>query len=177
MSHFSFLPRLLSLSLAIVFIFPEAQAQSPSNIGGRTIELTVSDGTFPFATSGKFRFLPSAEDDSYAIVPISGDIEASSGTHSYTKTGGNTASLSLVDDMAGGLTADIIFNTSTSGTYSLTSTSFPEGKPVGHFYPFLWGFPCVYSRGDHNREHHQRGVSIRGFWFLQFSTCRNGKQL
>src|SRR6266567_3058782 len=104
-----FLSRQLTfLIIALLFAGPLfwAHAQSPSSIGGRTIELTISSGSLPFAPSGEFRFLPSAVDNAYAIVPISGKVRASTGTHSYAKTGANTARLSLVDDDVGGLTAN-----------------------------------------------------------------------
>ena len=71
---------LLGLSLAA------AHAQSPTSLSGRTIQLTISSGSFPFASSGSYRCLPSALDSSYAIVPISGSVSASTGTHTYTKT-------------------------------------------------------------------------------------------
>jgi hypothetical protein len=117
-------------------------AQSPSSIGGRTIELTISSGSFPFAGSGKFRFLPSAVDSSYAIVPIAGNVNAGAGSHTYAKTGPSTARLSLIDDEVGGLTANINFNTASSGTYTLSSSAFPGGSQTGNFILYAGNSPA-----------------------------------
>ncbi len=112
-----------------------AQAQSPTTIAGRTIQLTISSGSSPFASSGVYRFLPSALDSSYAIVPISGPVSPSTGTHSYTKTGANTASLSLADSLVpGSLTVNCTFTTANSGTYLLTGSSFPGKSQTGTFF-------------------------------------------
>jgi hypothetical protein len=120
----------------------EGQAQSPSTIGGRTIQLTISGGSFPFASSGQYRFLPSAVDSGYAIVPISGNVDPSTGTHTYTKTGANTARLSLVDSGVGGLTATCTFSTATSGTYTLKSTAFPGPSQSGTFVLYAGSSPA-----------------------------------
>jgi hypothetical protein len=113
---------LLALAAFTLLSPGAAFAQSPSSIAGRTIQLTISSGSSPFASSGSYRFLPSALDSSYAIVPISGAIAASTGTHSYTKTGTTTATLSMTDSVAGSLTAACTFTTASSGTYVLTGT-------------------------------------------------------
>jgi len=116
-------------------------AQSPSNIGGRTIQLTISSGSFPFASSGAYRFLPSAVDSAYAIVPIAGDVAESAGTHTYTKTGPGTAMLSLEDSVAGELTADCVFDTSASGTYTLRSIDLPGASQTGTFALYAGASP------------------------------------
>jgi hypothetical protein len=103
--------------------------------------LTISSGSFPFASSGAYRFLPSALDSSYAIVPISGSVSASTGTHTYTKTGTNTATLALADNDVGSLTANCTFSTASSGTYVLTSTSFPGGSQTGTFFVYTGTSP------------------------------------
>ena len=106
--------KLIVVAATLWLLAPAGNAQSPSTIGGRTIQLTISSGSFPFASSGSYRFLPSAVDNGYAIVPISGNVDPSTGTHTYTKTGANTAKLSLVDSDVGGLTANCTFTTPTS---------------------------------------------------------------
>ncbi len=112
--------------------YAAAYAQSPSTLAGRTIQLTISSGSFPFASSGAYRFLPSALDSTYAIVPISGSISASTGTHTYTKTGTNTATLSLSDAISGALTANCTFSTASSGSYVLTRVG--GGSQSGTFF-------------------------------------------
>lgn len=120
----------------------DLHAQSPSTLAGRTIQLTVSSGSFPFSSSGAYRFLPSALDSSYAIVPISGPVSASTGTHAYTKTGANTATLSFVDAVSGTLTASCTFSTANSGSYVLTSLSFPGGSQTGTFFLYSGTSPA-----------------------------------
>jgi hypothetical protein len=101
--------------LLLLFSLP-SQGQSPTAINGRTFHMTISNGTFPFASSGSFRFLPAGSDSRYAIAPISGNIDASSGTHTYTKLAANTARLSLLDNDLGSMTANCTFTSATSGT-------------------------------------------------------------
>ena len=112
----------LALAALLLLLPGAAFAQSPSSIAGRTIQLTISSGSSPFASGGSYRFLPSALDSSYAIVPVSGAVSASFGTHTYTKTGTSTATLSMTDSVAGSLTASCTFTTASSGTYVLTGT-------------------------------------------------------
>lgn len=129
-----------TLSLLALLAF-DVHAQSPSSIAGRTIQLTVSSGNTPFASSGSYRFLPSATDGSYAIVPISGAISPSSGTHTYTKTGANTGQLAFTDSIAGALTGNCTFTTPNSGTYVLTGISFPGSSQTGTFFLYSGASP------------------------------------
>ncbi|HNQ90579.1 MAG TPA: SUMF1/EgtB/PvdO family nonheme iron enzyme [Verrucomicrobiota bacterium] len=124
---------IVALAVFLVSLTLRATAQSPQDIGGRTIELMISSGTFPFAASGAFRFLPAANDSSYAIVPISGDVVASTGTHTYTKSGTAGATLALVDSGIGLATVSCNFNTPTSGSYALESPAFSGAGQSGTF--------------------------------------------
>ena len=128
------------LLLALLFTVPaaEVRAQSPTSLAGRTIQLTISSGSFPFASSGSYRFLPSALDSAYAIVPISGSIAASTGTHTYTKTGTSTASLALADTF-GALNVNCTFSTANSGSYVLTGLG---GSQSGTFFLFSGTSPA-----------------------------------
>lgn len=120
-----------------------SQGQSPTAINGRTFQMTISNGTLPFASSGSFRFLPAGSDSRYAIVPISSNIAASSGTHTYTKLAANTARLSLVDNDLGSLTANFTFTTATSGTYSVTSPAAPGSSQTGTFFMYAGTSPAT----------------------------------
>ena len=133
------------LLLTVIGPFCNAAAQSPSTIGGRTFQLTISSGNFPFASSGSYRFLPSATSSSYAIVPISGAVSPSSGTHSYTKTGANTAQLAFTDSFSGSLTANCTFTTPNSGTYRLTGISVPGSSQTGTFSLYSGTSPASIS--------------------------------
>lgn len=133
-----FLPLLL-LALLAMSAF-EVRAQSPASIAGRTIQLTISSGSFPLASSGSYRFLPSALDSAYAIVPISGSIAASSGTHTFTKTAANTASLALADSVGGALTVNCTFSTANSGSFMLTRSG--GGSQTGTFFLYSGSSPA-----------------------------------
>ncbi len=127
----------VSLTVAVF----HAYAQSPSSIGGRTIQLAIASGIVPFASSGVYRLLPSGVDNSYAIVPISGNIAASTGTHTYSKTGASTARLSLVDGGVGGLTVNCMFGTPDAGTYTVTSATVPGASQTGYFVLYAGASP------------------------------------
>ncbi|MCU0782723.1 MAG: hypothetical protein MUF81_01475 [Verrucomicrobia bacterium] len=130
-AHIAFVAGLVS---CLAMPIANVRAQSPSFIGGRTIQLTISSGSPPFASSGAYRFLPSATDSSYASVPIAGQISVSFGTHTYAKTGPNTAQLSFTDSIVGTTTADCTFSTENSGTYVLSGVSFPGSSQTGTFF-------------------------------------------
>jgi len=133
---------LIAAGVALAVPLVCVHAQSPSSIGGRTIQLTISSGTFPpFAASGAYRFLPSAVDSAYAIVPIVGDVAASAGSHTYTKTDADSARLSLDDSVVGELTADCRFSTPSSGTYTLTGIDFPGASQTGTFVLYAGASP------------------------------------
>ena len=124
---------LVATALSLALIAFDVNGQSPPSIGGRTIEMTITSGTFPLATEGAYRFLPSAVDGSYAIVPVMGDVDPSTGTHTYAKTGVNTARLALTDVAIGRLTATCSFDTKSSGTYLLISARAPGASQSGTF--------------------------------------------
>jgi len=117
----------------------EVRAQSPTSIAGRTLQLTISSGSFPFASSGSFRFLPSALDSSYAIVPLPGAaVSASTGTHTYTKTGTSTASLALADSF-GALAVNCTFSSANAGSYVLSGLGSSQS---GTFFLFSGTSPA-----------------------------------
>ena len=134
---------LLATVLSLAAIALDVNGQSPPSIGGRTIQMTITSGTFPFATGGAYRFLPSAVDGSYAIVPVMGDVDPSTGTHTYTRTGANTARLALTDAAIGRLTATCTFDTASSGTYLLISARAPGASQSGSFELYTGQSPAT----------------------------------
>ncbi len=146
MKHANLLwPASLALAAHLLLCPATAFAQSPLSIAGRTIQLNISSGSSPFASSGIYRFLPSALDSSYAIVPVSGAVSASTGTHSYTKTGTTTATLAMTDSVAGSLTAACTFTTASSGTYLLTGSF--GGSQSGTFTLYSGASPAASIAG------------------------------
>jgi hypothetical protein len=104
--------------------------------------MTVTSGTEPYlASSGAFRFLPSATDSTYAVVPLTPNIGAGGGTHTYTKMGPNTAQLSLSDLDNGPLVATTTFKTASSGTFVVVSVQVPSIQQAGTFTMFYGPSP------------------------------------
>lgn len=106
------------------------------------MQLTISSGVYPFASSGVFRFLPSATDNRYAIVPVSATVDASTGTYSYSKTSSQSASLSAFDDDLGPLNVTCEFTTALSGTFRITSAILPGPSQSGSFVIFSGSAPA-----------------------------------
>ncbi len=112
----------------------DSKAQSPSSISGQAVTLTIASGSSPFATSGSYRFLPSATNNTYGVVALSPTVSNSYGTFTYTKTGTTSATIDYNDVLLGnGFVASLTFNTSTTGTYVLTNSSLPGKSQAGTF--------------------------------------------
>ncbi len=127
--------------------FIQVMAQAPDSVAGKTIELTISSGDGPFASRGAYRFLPSALDNHYVVVPLSGDVEESYGTYSYSKTSSTRARLSFVDSAVGTLQAECTFTSSTSGSYVLTTAAAPGASQRGTFRIFSGSAPSSIAGG------------------------------
>jgi len=127
---------LAAIGTVIISGAAELHAQAPDSVAGRTIELTISSGTAPFASFGSYRFLPSALDNHYVVVPLSGDVSESFGTYSYSRVSSSKGRLSFVDSGVGALQAECTFSTSTSGSYVLTSSMVPGASQRGTFRIF-----------------------------------------
>ena len=123
--------------LILFFLATEsAYSQSPNSLGGRTLQINILSGVTPFPGTGSFSIISSPNDNFYAIVPITGETRASSGTYTYTKNGPNSAQMTLIDVGIGTLTVSCIFNSANAGTYTLTSATLPSAKQSGTFRIF-----------------------------------------
>jgi hypothetical protein len=111
-------------------------AQAPDNVAGRTILFTIASGTAPFASSGSYRVLPSGTDNWYAVVPITANVTASAGFYTYTRLTPTTASASITDSATGTSVAALVFNTSSSGTFTLSNAFVPTARQTGTFTVF-----------------------------------------
>lgn len=113
---------LRKIVLLLVCCAGTSRAQSPTNIGGRTFELTVGTSSPGLAPVGsKYRFLPSEVDTTYDVVPILGNVSPSTGTYSYTKTGTTTATVSQNDFLFGAGTVICTFLSASHGNFSINS--------------------------------------------------------
>jgi len=72
-----------------------------------------------------------------------GDVDPSTGTHTYTRTGANTARLALTDAAIGRLTATCTFDTASSGTYLLISARAPGASQSGSFELYTGQSPAT----------------------------------
>jgi hypothetical protein len=129
-----FIPWGLVLGLFLMRITSFAQA--PDNIAGRTLFMTISSGTPPFAGSGSYRILPSATDNWYAVVPVTANIAASAGFYSYTRLNSTTASVSVTDSLSGTSIATLTFTSSASGTFTVSNAFVPTAHQNGTFTVF-----------------------------------------
>jgi len=110
----------------------EAQAQAPASIAGRAVILTISSGSGPFPSSGSYRFLGSATDDTYVEISLSGSTQDSDGTFTYSSSGA-VGTVDFNDARLGnGYIATLNFSTSTSGSYVLSNPSV-TGSQTGTF--------------------------------------------
>ena len=128
--------KLIALGVILAFIQSITMAQAPSSIAGRTIQLNITSGTYPFASYGSYQVLPSATDNWYTVVPLSGGVDPSVGTYSYSVTGLNEAKLTVSDTLTGTSTVVCSFMTSSSGTYTITNPLVPGSKQTGSFAVF-----------------------------------------
>jgi len=125
--------RLLLFLMFSLLCVHQANADSPISVSGRTLRMTIESAETPFASSGSYRILPSGVDNSYAIVPTSGATSVASGAYSYAKTGAATAQLGLSEVGFGGVTISLTFTNGSSGSYVVTTASFPGATQQGIF--------------------------------------------
>ena len=114
--------------LAITFslLTLNAFSQSPETLENTILRLAISGGTGIFSTSGDIIFLPDTETETYQIATFSFEATPAGGTFSYSKTGPNTATLTLNDFSVGAgntITQELEFADAESGSYELTHAS------------------------------------------------------
>lgn len=113
-----------------------AGAQSPDQLNGRTLRLSIANGTAPFPASGSYQLISSSISDAYAMSPTAGPINPSTGTQAYTRTSPTTGRLDMEDSAQGGLRLDCSFVDATSGTYTLARKLSATGQQTGTFTLF-----------------------------------------
>ena len=97
---------------------------APASIAGAMITVTITSGTFAFAPSGSYQFLPAGSGNSYSVKALSGSVMNSSGTYAYSATSPTTGVITFDDSLLGaGSTDQLSFDTATSGTLLLRSSS------------------------------------------------------
>lgn len=95
---------------------------APASVGDRTMAVTITTGTAPFAESGSYNivFGPSDEAGSGTYTINDGTADISTGTYTYTPNADNTAALFLDDSALGPINASLTFDSETSGSMSST---------------------------------------------------------
>ena len=108
---------------------------APAGFGARNMAVAVNDGSAPFSNTGTYTLTTDgAAGDTSGNYTITGDgatIGDSSGTYTYNRTGTNTATLFLTDSSLGDVTAELNFDSSTSG--SVVSSDSTGGFQTGTF--------------------------------------------
>ena len=95
-------------------------AQAPTSIAGKGFGMTVTAGTYPFASSGFFAFAPANSGNTYQLIGFQ-NVADSSGTYSYSAVGA-LGQASLNDSVGGALVCKLTFTNATSGFYLVTNT-------------------------------------------------------
>lgn len=105
---------------------------APASISGRSIEIDVWQASFPFQAPALYRLeLSTANRPEYVIDGLIG-VPDSKGKYSYTKTGMQTAVATFNDSVTGSSQADLVFETASSGTFTLTKPGL-SGRASGRF--------------------------------------------
>jgi hypothetical protein len=108
-------------------VFNLASYTAPSSIAGKTVVCNVSDGLYPFASSGSFTLYVSASGNSYTT-----DSQGQSGTYSYSLVNRSTGKLQLSDSKAGSFVVYVGFSDALNGGFATTQAS-TGGFQVGSF--------------------------------------------
>lgn len=112
-------------------------AQAPGSIGGRTLEFVIASGSGRLAAGGTYRFLPSALNAAYAIVPVAGDLVGMYGNYHYQTTDLSTAILSYISGQFGPeYVVTCTFTGPEAGTYVLENPNAPDDRQTGAFIVF-----------------------------------------
>ena len=126
--------RCFLLGSFVLLFASQAKAQSPGNIKGLSITVSVTNGVDPLAETGKWIGLPSAVNNEFALVPITSNITPTFGTYTYSKTSNNGAYVryyNAVQDYRA--TIIMIFSSQNMGTMKLSLDDDPEIFQEGTF--------------------------------------------
>ena len=92
---------------------------APAGFGARTMNVTVNDGSAPFATSGSYVLTTTGtagDTSGNYTISGSGSVPSTSGTYTYQRTATNSATLVLMDNNFGNVTDTLTFDNSNSGS-------------------------------------------------------------
>ena len=112
---------LVVLNFSLLFAVA-ASAQAPVSILANTFAVEIASGTYPFASSGYFLFLPANSGNSYQIIGL-GDISSSTGTYSYSPSGA-FGTMNFSDSLGGLISGSFDFSAASSGSYSLSDLTY-----------------------------------------------------
>jgi len=131
----------------------ETKAQAPASIAGRAVILTVSSGTYPFASTGSYLFLASATGDgTFGLVALPGGDTSNNnyGTFTYAPNGA-TATVKFIYDypsITSGFVTTLTFDpgSSSTGSYFLSNPSLPfpysQSSQNGRFSAYVGQAPA-----------------------------------
>ena len=105
-------------------------AAAPPTILGISVDVNVTSGADPLASSGKFTLEVGSLARNYKIIGTVG-VADSEGSYAYRVVKPNVGELKLNDSLGGEITADLKFLTSTKGTVSVSRAA--GGSQTGIF--------------------------------------------
>lgn len=95
---------------------------APASLAGKTANVTINDGSDPFANSGTYNIL--FVDDSNYTVSDSGGVTVTNGSYEYfSDPNSSFATIVMQDDARGELVAELTFDTVSSGTMETTDAT------------------------------------------------------
>jgi len=116
-------------------------SQVPSSVTGKSFGIGIVGGTFPFASSGYYLFLPASAGNTYQVIGIY-NVANSSGTYSYTPTSSTLATVILSDSIVGTVRGSLTFPTSATGNFHVTADAAPGAYQDGGFEMFSGAVPA-----------------------------------
>lgn len=117
--------------VSVDFIRPVPNS-APAEFAGRSLLVVVEDGYGLFASSGSYRLAAASSGNGYTVTPVSGFSAPSTGTYTYRRLTGTTASLEIRDSVTGAASASqLSFTTPTEARFSIAG---PGGGQSGRAY-------------------------------------------
>ena len=126
--------------VGLLFLSFSVTAQVPSSITGKSFGIGITGGTFPFAGSGYYLFLPASSGNTYQVMGIY-NVANSSGTYLYTPTSATTATVIFSDSVNGTIRGSMVFAASASGSFHVTADAAPGAYQDGNFEMFSGAVP------------------------------------
>jgi len=106
---------------------------APEALAGQSLTVKIRDGSGILSSTGVYRFTALATGNRYTLTPLSGPISADSGSYGYRKTGADTATLTMTNQLGWVLSTSLFISTAKSGDGFSEVQSGNVGRQYGDF--------------------------------------------